>query len=432
MSSDYSSFCDNITVKNFEDMKTTTGNIAKKLNEVYYGLSGDDESHMYIVGSVGRKTAVDGNSDLDILFDMPNDIFKKYDAYESNGQSSLLQDVKNTLLEKYPSSNIRGDGQVVVISFNKYTIELVPAFKQSDNRFKYPDTHDDGSWKYTDPLSEQEECSLCNSISDNKYYDFCRMVRCWKNNTGFKFGGLLIDTLVYNYFCDNNHFEDETEDDYTDILLGLFEYLKSQNKDQKYWYAVGSNQHVYNSDNGKFVTKAKKAYTTLKNAIENDDTEQALSDLFGSVYTDNSSTYVEKSFEFSSKNTEEFIEQKFSVDIRNSLDIDCIVSQNGFRDKLLSLILKDGGFLRVDKRLTFKIIDTDCKPPYEIYWKVRNVGSEAERRNMIRGEIRKTNSKIHKERTDFKGPHYVECFLVKNGICVARDRISVPIETKYL
>lgn len=432
MSSDYSSFCDNITVKNFEDMKTTTGNIAKKLNEVYYGLSGDAVSHMYIVGSVGRKTAVDGNSDLDILFDMPNDIFKKYDPYESNGQSSLLQDVKNTLLEKYPSSNIRGDGQVVVISFNKYTIELVPAFKQSDNRFKYPDTHDDGSWKYTDPLSEQEECSLCNSISDNKYYDFCRMVRCWKNNIGFKFGGLLIDTLVYNYFCDNNHFEDETEDDYTDILLGLFEYLKSQNKDQKYWYAVGSNQHVYNSDNGKFVTKAKKAYTTLKNAIENDDTEQALSDLFGSVYTDNSSTYVEKSFEFSSKNTEEFIEQKFSVDIRNSLDIDCIVSQNGFRDKLLSLILKDGGFLRVDKRLTFKIIDTDCKPPYEIYWKVRNVGSEAERRNMIRGEIRKTNSKIHKERTDFKGPHYVECFLVKNGICVARDRISVPIETKYL
>lgn len=432
MSSDYSSFCDNITVKNFEDMKTTTDNIAKKLNEVYYGLSGDTESHMYIVGSVGRKTAVDGNSDLDILFDMPNDIFKKYDAYESNGQSSLLQDVKNTLLEKYPSSNIRGDGQVVVISFNKYTIELVPAFKQSDNRFKYPDTHDDGSWKYTDPLSEQEECSLCNSISDNKYYDFCRMVRCWKNNTGFKFGGLLIDTLVYNYFCDNNHFEDETEDDYTDILLGLFEYLKSQNKDQKYWYAVGSNQHVYNSDNGKFVTKAKKAYTTLKNAIENDDTEQALSDLFGSVYTDNSSTYVEKSFEFSSKNTEEFIEQKFSVDIRNSLEIDCIVSQNGFRDKLLTLILKDGGFLRVDKRLTFKIIDTDCKPPYEIYWKVRNVGIEAERRNMIRGEIRKTNSKVHKERTDFKGPHYVECFLVKNGICVARDRISVPIETKYL
>ncbi len=432
MSSDYSSFCDNITVKNFEDMKITTGNIAKKLNEVYYGLSGDAESHMYIVGSVGRKTAVDGNSDLDILFDMPNDIFKKYDAYESNGQSSLLQDVKNTLLEKYPSSNIRGDGQVVVISFNKYTIELVPAFKQSDNRFKYPDTHDDGSWKYTDPLSEQEECSLCNSISDNKYYDFCRMVRCWKNNTGFKFGGLLIDTLVYNYFCYNNHFEDETEDDYTDILLGLFEYLKSQNKDQKYWYAVGSNQHVYNSNNGKFVTKAKKAYTTLKNAIENDDTEQALSDLFGSMYTDNSSTYIEKSFEFSSKNTEEFIEQKFSVDIRNSLEIDCIVSQNGFRDKLLSLILKDGEFLRVDKRLTFKIIDTDCKPPYEIYWKVRNVGIEAERRNMIRGEIRKTNSKIHKERTDFKGSHYVECFLVKNGICVARDRISVPIETKYL
>lgn len=46
---------------------------------------------------------------------------------------------------------------------------------------------------------------------------------------------------------------------------------------------------------------------------------------------------------------------------------------------------------------------------------------------MIRGNIMKSNSDHHYEHTDFAGPHYVECYLIKNGVCVAKDRIDVPI-----
>lgn len=64
---------------------------------------------------------------------------------------------------------------------------------------------------------------------------------------------------------------------------------------------------------------------------------------------------------------------------------------------------------------------------YDIYWKVRNVGPVAESKNCIRGQIEKTNLHTHREHTDFQGSHYVECYLVKNNICVARAHISVPI-----
>ena len=141
--------CSNLELDNFEEMEKSAKSIAKKLDSVYYNEDGDDTSHLYIVGSVGRQTAIKGNSDLDILFDLPVDIYKKFDAYESKGQSSLLQEVKGYLKERYPKTDISGDGQVVVIEFNHYTVELVPGFKQPDNRFKYPDTHDGGSWKYT-------------------------------------------------------------------------------------------------------------------------------------------------------------------------------------------------------------------------------------------------------------------------------------------
>ena len=96
---------------------------------------------------------------LDIIFDLPSEVYDKFDDYTSNGQSALLQEVKGVLQERYPKTDIRGDGQVVVIEFTAYTVEFVPGFKQSDDRFKYPDTHDGGSWKYTNPIAEQEKCT---------------------------------------------------------------------------------------------------------------------------------------------------------------------------------------------------------------------------------------------------------------------------------
>ena len=61
----------------------------------------------------------------------------------------------------------------------------------------------------------------------------------------------------------------------------------------------------------------------------------------------------------------------------------------------------------------------------------RNVGDEAKRRNCLRGEIIDSNRKggmARHESADFHGPHYVECYILKDGIVVARDRINVPIE----
>lgn len=110
------------------------------------------------------------------------------------------------------------------------------------------------------------------------------------------------------------------------------------------------------------------------------------------------------------------------------LNIECRVTQDGWRPALLREMLRRGQWLSHHKKLDFYIADTDCPPPYSIYWKVRNVGAEAVRRNMIRGEIKKTDSTHQIEHTNFYGSHFVECYLVKYGVCIARDRIDVPID----
>lgn len=429
---DFQTFINKLKPTNIGDMETTVGEIAKKLNNYYYDLTGDTSSHMYIVGSIGRTTAINGVSDLDILFDLPYSIYKKYDDYESNGQSALLQEVKNVLKTRYPNTDISGDGQVVVIKFSNYTVELVPGFKQSDDRFKYPDTNNGGKWKYTDPLPEIEESKSTADDTDGNFRYIANMLRTWKNKQGFKFGGLLIDTLTCDFLNSKTEFRNIGFESYLDMTKELFKYLKDLNKDQSYWFALGSNQQVYNCDNGKFITKAKNAYKKIENLTEeSSNINKELRCIFGSKFpektnTENRSSY---SMNYSYKDTEQFIEDMFPVDIRYSLDIDCTVTQDGFRPKLLSFILERAMYLKPKKSLEFFIekIDSKLKGKYDIYWKVKNEGKMAIERDQIRGQIIKYNkSKIH-EHTDFKGEHYVECYIVQNGICVAMDRIDVPI-----
>ena len=436
LETDFEIFIGNLEPTNISEMEITVGEIAKKLNKNYYNLDSDKTSHMYIVGSVGRETAIKGVSDLDILFDLPVEVFKRFDAYKEKKQSSLLQEVKNILKERYPNTDISGDGQVVVIKFNKYTVELVPGFKQSDDRFKYPDTNNGGSWKYTDPLPEISESKKTAEDTDNNFKYIANMLRAWKNKQGFKFGGLLIDTITYKFLNEKTDYRNIGFDSYLDMTKALFEYIKDLNKDQSYWYAIGSNQQVYNCDNGKFITKAEKAYKKIKDLTANSsDVNKKLRQVFGTqfpkkVTAENrayTSSYNQKYY----NDTEEFIEDYFTVDIKYNISIDCKITQDGFRPMLLKKLLRDKMFLAIKKHLEFYIdsMDSEIKKeaPYDIYWKVKNEGQEAIKRDCIRGQIKRTNTKSINESSDFIGEHYVECYIVKDGICIAKDHIDVPI-----
>lgn len=429
---DFESFIKKIALDKLEAMKTTTKEIAKKLNKIYYDLDDNTSEHMYIVGSVGRGTSIKGASDLDLLFDLPSDIYKKYDNYgeNSNGQSVLLQEMKNVLLERYPKTKISGDGQVVVIEFTNYTVELVPGFKQNDGSFKYPDTHDKGSWKITNPMPEIKESRKMAEDTNNNFVYICNMVRSWKNHIGFKLGGLLIDTLVYKFLNENNKYKTINYDKYFDMIKCLFAYLKDLNKEQSYWYALGSNQKVYNCDNGKFITNARKAYDKISSYEGTEsDVNNKLREIFGNDFSE-SIPVVENQSELNVYRTEQFIEKMFPVDIRYNLNIDCEVTQKGFRSYCLRYMLANNIKLMKNKSLKFEIKGCDIPggvKTCDIYWKVRNVGAEAIRLDRIRGQVIKTNSKIHREHTSFQGAHYVECYLVKNGVCIAKDRIEVPI-----
>jgi len=87
-----------------------------------------------------------------------------------------------------------------------------------------------------------------------------------------------------------------------------------------------------------------------------------------------------------------------------------------------------GWIFRKDS-LEFKATASGYNGNYDTKWKVRNFGEEAERANKLRGEILEDNNGLHvyKDGAAFYGEHFLECYVIKNGTCIAKKRITVPI-----
>lgn len=69
--------------------------------------------------------------------------------------------------------------------------------------------------------------------------------------------------------------------------------------------------------------------------------------------------------------------------------------------------------------------ETNVPCPYSVHWQVVNTGEEATRRGQLRGDIfastNASNRLKRDESTSYTGSHWIECFIVKDGICRARS-----------
>ena len=426
----FSEFLENIKVDNSETISNRYHEITKKLNKTFRDTDSETDNCLR-VGSYGRYTGIKGISDLDMLYIMP---CSKWDEYK-NAPDKLLKDVKTSLMERYPNTKIKDDRLVVDLFFKDFKFEVQPVFEEQDGddtNYKFPDTKYD-SYRITKPRQEQAEMTSFRQEHGDTHRLLCKMMRSWKNNVGLAMGGLLIDTLTHRFLSDHSEYDKVGTSVFDELCRDFFEFLKNEPKKDHY-QALGSGQDV--KVKKPFQTKANKAYNMAVDALAETD-EPKRNDIWREIFGcqfPKATTVVAKSRESSSTvsytDPEQFIEDLYPVDIRYNVTLDCEVKRNGFREDMLSHILSSGQRVSRVRSLDF-IQNTDVPWPYDVKWKVRNVGDEAKRRNCLRGEIIDSNRMgglARHESADFRGPHYVECCIVKDGIVVARDRINVPIE----
>ncbi|KUF08556.1 nucleotidyltransferase [Leucobacter sp. G161] len=397
--------------------------IVKALNKDFRDKDGCTD-YKLMVGSFGRHTAIKGVSDLDMIFILPPGIRSAYDG--DTGPRRILERVRDDLKARYTKTDVRVDQCVVRVQFtsNAFKFEIQPAFENSDGSFDYPDTKAE-RWKVTKPREEITATKECNDRTSANMRHLARMVRAWKNQNGVNMGGLLIDTLVHSFFSQTDDYDSAGTGSFDRMVRDFFEFLKKE-PDKDYYLALGSNQRV--AVKARFQPKAKKAYNRCLEAIEDAGKASANKkwrEVFGtSVLLSTSTSEASRSF----TNTEQFIESWYPVDISEDVTIDCEVTQDGWRPTRLREMLRTGSLLKADRSLTFRLVGCTVAEPYELKWKVVNRGTEAERRDKIRGQIVDSSRPgVRIEHSDFKGEHVVECYVVKAGVVVARDRIDVPI-----
>lgn len=322
-------------------------------------------------------------------------------------------------------------------------------FKDEDDNYVYE--HCGSEWRERNPRSITQWFLNQNKANDYKLREIVRLLKIFcKSRTDWVNmpGGLILSVLA-----------DEKYESY-ERMDERFYYTVKAIKDR-----LSEDKEVYNPTDEtkslKFVSKDDVKMTNLYNRLN--DKLSKLAILFDEKCTEyqaieaweaffnhsywtkekeGAEAYIGESTIFASKTasesqgyydyreTEEFIEYLMPVNIDSSvtLSLNCKVIKDSRFISWLREMHRNGQKIIPDCQLEFVVSTSACEP-YDTYWKVKNSGDIAKRTDDIRGQIFKKsdNKNFHTESAKFGGNHFVECYIVKKGICIAKERIHVHI-----
>lgn len=409
-----------LTKAQSEDARTKWDNVSHSLFGAFY--SGEYDKHTRLIfGSYGKKTQIRPVGDIDLIFKIPKEIFDQYKAHTGNGPSALLQGVRNILQQSYSTTDkIVSWGKVVLVEFpdGKHNVELLPAYELDNKKFIIPNSENGGSWDEFDPRYEMDLIRESNSDTGITR-KLVRIIKRWK-----RMANVAIKSYELEYYCVgylSSSYEKTMS--WSQTLEGLFTWLEIQ---------VGDD----NADSSK-VTTAK---TRTQKAREYESVEkfpeacQEWIKILGSkfpVFNEDLEEIFALTKQFPSNN-EMFIEDQYPIRINQNyhLKITSTITANGFRNYLFPIFLKMFNIFPKKASLIFTVTGNfTVRPIY--YWKVRNFGMDAKKYNDgagLRGEITRDKGGCDKKETTlYKGTHYIECYAVLDGVCVATARTFVPI-----
>jgi hypothetical protein len=189
-----------ITQAQREDGETKRAGVTACLNRAYYGHSSDTANGI-LIGSWGKWTRVRPPPDVDLLFLLPNDVYWRFERRAGNRQSQLLQEVKGVLAATYPRTDLRGDGQVVVVPFDSTAVEIAPGFRCQDGSIIACDSN--GGGRYPASSAEAEIAALADSDArwNGNTRALVRMTKAWKREKNVPLKSFWIERLAIEFLA---------------------------------------------------------------------------------------------------------------------------------------------------------------------------------------------------------------------------------------
>lgn len=399
-----------------EDAKRKYDGVCGKLHSYYYPDTTYDGNTRFLIGSYGKKTHIRPARDIDVIFIMPPEKFSQYNDNNSNCQSQLLQDVKAILEEKYKNTPISAFGKVVVLEFAdpQHKVEVQPAWENENGTFTIPNSENGGSWEIVDPRAEIKRIQDSDEQT-GKTKKLIRTTKKWSELCTAPVKSFAIENKVLEFFSSNN-----TDNRFAITVRDFFSYFYNSASDESL------RSHLNTA-----LSRAKKA-CTFEDEQKLDEATEEWKKILGDDFPKQMDKFLSEDQVYVRAPDEKFIEELLPVSIDGHVKVDietyCKPKNGSFRKSVLLSRLPIGWIFRKDS-LEFKATASGYNGNYDTKWKVRNFGEEAERANKLRGEILEDNNGLHgyKDGAAFYGEHFLECYVIKNGTCIAKKRITVPI-----
>lgn len=212
-----------LTPRQLTDGNTKQSGVRKCLNVHYWGLNAETANSM-LVGSWGKSTQIRPPRDVDVLFQLPKSVYDRFQSRGGNGQSALLQEVKDVLAVTYPTTSMRADGQVVVVPFESYGVEVVPAFQLTDGKYWICDTNEGGRYSTIDPIGEAADIAAVDTLTNGNARRLIRMLKRWQATCSVPMKSFWLEVAA-TFFLRHWRFSDKTSVYHDWMIRDFFAFI---------------------------------------------------------------------------------------------------------------------------------------------------------------------------------------------------------------
>lgn len=246
----FKTFIENITLTDEQqnDALVKYTNVCKVLYRYFYPNSSNyDDSKKFLFGSYKTKTnirPITEKQDVDVLFKIPDEVYKTYKGYQSNGASTLLQEVRNVLKDTYTTTEtIKAWGKVVLLKTadGKHNVELLPAYEESNGTFIIPNSKNGGSWDIFNPRQEINDFETSNNQTKGLTRDLTKIIKAWIRNTPsmtYKSYQCIKDVITFL----NTQYSPYTS--YDKNVFNFFDYMYTYCNDERYSYIKTAHERA--------------------------------------------------------------------------------------------------------------------------------------------------------------------------------------------
>lgn len=402
----------------------------------------------FLYGSYARHTATDEIKDIDIVvltnFDPNNEDYspKKVLRKLKKALNKYYEDSDNT---EYQRKSIRVKDPLPDYPDVFMTLDIIPAIAADgdDEPLLVPDietdtwvkSHPKGHMDYTTELNDENHC-------DGYFVPLVKMMKHWwsykKTKKNAKPKGFWLEVLIGNVV-------NYSEDSYADYFISTLENISERYKNYEQFITVpelddpGLEGEIIKTsmtieEFKSFVDEVKDSLEKAK--LARDENDPAKSSKKWNKILGEEFPIIEDSADKSMKTVLVLGDTSHAKPLIWNSNLQYKVSINAYtyiripkQLKKLGGLNSDGRQLNADILLKYQA-KTNTPGNYEVKWQVVNTGQPAKDDNALRGEFfdakltngaASSNQLINWEHTKYFGKHWIECFIIQKGICVARS-----------